>query len=78
MTFIFILDLMTILSYTVIIEEVMNMPRALTKQEKCRQCRRLLEKGKAVVFSQGIRKTSVVVLVHHADVSHGTGFFLFC
>jgi len=48
------------------------MPRALTEQEKCRQCQRLLEKGKAVVFSQGIRKTSVDDVARAAGIAKGS------
>jgi len=48
------------------------MPRALTEQEKCRQCQRLLEKGKTVVFSQGIRKTSVDDVARAAGIAKGS------
>lgn len=47
------------------------MPRALTEQEKCRQCEKLLEKGKTVVFSQGIKKTSVDDITKAADMAKG-------
>ena len=48
------------------------MPRALTEQEKCRQCQRLLEKGKAVVLSQGLRKTSVDDIARAAGMAKGS------
>jgi AcrR family transcriptional regulator len=48
------------------------MPRALTDKEKCRQCRNLLEKGKGVVLSQGMRKISVDDITRAAGVAKGT------
>jgi AcrR family transcriptional regulator len=48
------------------------MPRALTEQEKCKQCQTLLEKGKAVVFSHGIKKVSVDDIVKAAGMAKGT------
>jgi AcrR family transcriptional regulator len=48
------------------------MPRALTEQEKCRQCQRLLEKGKAAVMSHGIRKVSVDDITKAAGMAKGT------
>ena len=48
------------------------MPRALTEKEKCAQCRRLLEKGKAAVISHGIRKVSVDDVAKAAGMAKGT------
>ena len=48
------------------------MPRALTEQEKCRLCNRLLEKGKAVVLTQGIRKVSVDDITKAAGMAKGS------
>ena len=48
------------------------MPRALTENEKCAQCRRLLEKGKNAVFSYGIRKVSVDDIAKAAGMAKGT------
>jgi AcrR family transcriptional regulator len=48
------------------------MPRALTEQEKCRLCGRLLEKGKDVVFAQGVRKTSVDEIAKAAGMAKGS------
>ena len=51
---------------------VENMPRALTEQEKCRQCARLLEKGKDIVLTQGIRKASVDEITKAAGMAKGS------
>jgi AcrR family transcriptional regulator len=48
------------------------MPRALTEKEKCAQCQRLLEKGKAAVISHGIRKVSVDDITKAAAMAKGT------
>ena len=48
------------------------MPRALTEQEKIRQIELLLEKGKDIVFEQGIRKISVDDITRAAGVAKGT------
>jgi len=48
------------------------MPRALTEQEKCRICQKVLEKGKAVVMSQGMRKTSVDDIARAAGIAKGS------
>lgn len=48
------------------------MPRALTEQEKCVQCQRLLEKGKSIVLSHGIKKISVDEITRAADMAKGT------
>ncbi|MCL1964964.1 MAG: TetR/AcrR family transcriptional regulator [Firmicutes bacterium] len=48
------------------------MPRALTEQEKCAQCQRLLEKGKAAVLSHGIRKVSVDDIAKVSGMAKGT------
>jgi AcrR family transcriptional regulator len=48
------------------------MPRALTEQEKCVQCQRLMDKGKAIVLSQGIKKVSVDEIAKAAGMSKGS------
>ena len=48
------------------------MPRALTEQEKCVQCQKLLEKGKAAVVSHGIRKVSVDDIAKAAGMAKRT------
>ena len=48
------------------------MPRALTEQEKCRICDRLLEKGKEIVMSQGIKKVSVDDIAKAAGMAKGS------
>ena len=48
------------------------MPRALTEQEKCVQCQRLIEKGKSVVLTHGIKKISVDEITRAADMAKGT------
>jgi len=48
------------------------MPRALTEQEKCVQCQKLIEKGKAAVISHGIRKVSVDDIAKAAGMAKGT------
>ncbi len=47
------------------------MPRALTEKEKCRQCRKLIEKGREVVFAQGIKKVSVEEIAKAAGMAKG-------
>jgi AcrR family transcriptional regulator len=47
-------------------------PRALTEQEKCRQCEKLLEKGMAVVLSLGVKKVSVDDIVKAAGMAKGS------
>ena len=53
------------------------MPRALTEQEKCRQCKKLIEKGMPVVLSQGIRKVSIEDITKAAGVSKGSFYLHF-
>ncbi len=48
------------------------MPRALTEREKCAQCRRLLEKGRDIVFERGIKKISVDEIADAAGFAKGT------
>ena len=48
------------------------MPRALTEQEKCRLFKRLLEKGKDVVLTQGIKKVSVDDITKAANMAKGS------
>ena len=48
------------------------MPRALTEQERYRQCKRLLEKGKDVVLAHGIRKVSVDDITKAAKMAKGS------
>ena len=47
------------------------MPRALTVQEKCRQCDKLLEKGKNIVLSQGMKRVSVDEITKAAGMAKG-------
>ena len=47
------------------------MPRALTEQEKIRQANKLLEKGKAVVLSQGVKKISIDEITKAAGMAKG-------
>jgi len=47
-------------------------PRALTEEEKCRICNRLLEKGKELVLFHGIKKVSVDEIAKAAGVAKGT------
>ncbi|MCL2696882.1 MAG: TetR/AcrR family transcriptional regulator [Oscillospiraceae bacterium] len=52
---------------------IKNMaPRALTEQEKCRQCEKLLTKGMAVVMSQGVKKVSVDDIAKAAGIAKGS------
>jgi AcrR family transcriptional regulator len=48
------------------------MPRALTEQEKCKQCQKLLDKGKPLVLTHGLRKISVDDVIKAADMAKGT------
>ncbi|MDR0272001.1 MAG: TetR/AcrR family transcriptional regulator [Clostridiales bacterium] len=48
------------------------MPRALTEHEKCKQCQKLLEKGKSVVMSHGMKKISVDDIAKAAGMAKGT------
>ena len=48
------------------------MPRALTEQEKCTQCQRLLEKGKSAVLAHGIHKVSVEEIAKAAGMAKGS------
>jgi len=48
------------------------MPRALTEQEKCTQCQRLLNKGKDAVFLHGLRKVSVDDITRAAGIAKGS------
>jgi AcrR family transcriptional regulator len=62
---------MTVLTIVVILGGN-DMPRALTEQEKCSHCSRLLSNGKAVVLSQGIRKVSVDEIAKAAGIAKGS------
>jgi AcrR family transcriptional regulator len=53
------------------------MPRALTEQEKCRQCDKLLEKGKEIVFTHGIKKVSVDDITKSAGMAKGSFYHHF-
>jgi AcrR family transcriptional regulator len=53
------------------------MPRALTEQEKCKQCEKLLEKGKEVIFKHGIKKVSVEEITKAAGMAKGTFYHHF-
>jgi len=53
------------------------MPRALTEQEKCRQCKKLIEKGMPIVLSQGIRKVSIEDITKAAGMSKGSFYHHF-
>lgn len=53
------------------------MPRALTEEEKHAQRERLLEKGKAVVFSHGMRKVSIDDIAGAAGLAKGTFYHHF-
>ena len=53
------------------------MPRALTEQEKCRQCERLLDKGKEIILAQGIRKVSVDDITKAAGMAKGSFYLHF-
>ena len=48
------------------------MPRALTKQEKNMQRKRLLDKGKEIVLEIGIRKISIDDITTSAGMAKGT------
>jgi AcrR family transcriptional regulator len=48
------------------------MPKALTDYEKCRQCERLLQKGRDIVLSQGLRKISVDNVTKAAGMAKGS------
>jgi len=53
------------------------MPRALTEQEKCRLCQRLLEKGKDLLFIHGVKKISVDDIVNAAGMAKGSFYHHF-
>lgn len=53
------------------------MPRALTEEEKHAQRERLLEKGKALVFSHGMRKVSIDDIAGAAGLAKGTFYHHF-
>ena len=53
------------------------MPRALTEHEKCRQCKRLIEKGMPIVLSQGIKKVSIEEITKAAGISKGSFYHHF-
>jgi len=53
------------------------MPRALTEQERCRLCQRLLEKGKDLLFIHGIKKMSVDDVVKAAGMAKGSFYHHF-
>jgi len=53
------------------------MPRALTEQEKCRQCQILLEKGKVVVMANGCKKVSIDDVTKAAGMAKGTFYHHF-
>jgi AcrR family transcriptional regulator len=48
------------------------MPRALTEEEKCRLCRRLMDRGREVVLAQGMRKVSVDDITRAAGMAKGS------
>lgn len=48
------------------------MPRALTEREKCAQCQKLLEKGKGIVLSRGIKNVSIDDIAKAAQIAKGT------
>ncbi len=48
------------------------MPRALTEQERCAQCERLLNKGRDVVLMYGMRKVSIEDIAKAAGMAKGT------
>ncbi len=48
------------------------MPRALTEEERCAQCQKLLNKGKTVVLLYGIRKVSIDDIAKAAGMAKGT------
>jgi len=48
------------------------MPRALTEQEKQKQYRKILDKGKGVVLAQGVKKPSVDDISKAAGMTKGT------
>ena len=53
------------------------MPRALTEQEKCRLCRRLLEKGMEYILLYGIKKVSVDDITKAAGMAKGSFYHHF-
>ena len=53
------------------------MPRTLTEQEKCRICDRLLEKGKEIVMSQGIKRASVDDIAKAVGMAKGSFYLHF-
>jgi len=53
------------------------MPRALTEQEKCRLCQRLLDKGRDIVFGIGIKKISVDDITKAAGMAKGSFYHHF-
>ena len=53
------------------------MPRALTEQEKCRLCQRLLDKGRDIVLSYGIKKISVDDITRAAGMAKGSFYHHF-
>lgn len=53
------------------------MPRALTEQEKCRLCQRLLDKGKDAIMAVGIKKVSVDDIARAAGMSKGSFYLHF-
>ena len=53
------------------------MPRALTEQEKCRLCQRLLEKGRDLLLIQGIKKISVDDITKAAAMAKGSFYHHF-
>ena len=68
------MTIMTVIIIMVIMVEKEGwiMPRALTEQEKCRICNRLLEKGKEITLLQGIRKVSVDDITKAAGMAKGS------
>lgn len=53
------------------------MPRALTEQEKCRQCEKLLEKGKNIILTHGVKKVSVDEITKAAGMAKGSFYHHF-
>ena len=53
------------------------MPRALTEQEKCKLCQRLLEKGRDLALIHGIKKISVDDISNSAGMAKGSFYHHF-
>ncbi len=53
------------------------MPRALTNEEKARQRRKLLERGKTAVMAQGLKRISIDPIAHAAGMAKGSFYQYF-